>query len=154
MALIAIQDGMRAEQRKSVEVLLDRLDRNLPAENGMALGAVLAELCAVNVSVAIRAVLSNVGENRLGVTTGAGYFFMHAAKRIARGVVIEFRNGANGGPACARVAIFTGDVQRTVRTSAGLPLRVCRAEGSQNQKSENETPTDLERSVNDCPQMT
>jgi hypothetical protein len=154
VTLLALHYCVRAEQRKPVEVLLDRLDRHLPAKHSVALGAVRAELCAVNVSVAIRAVLSNVGENWLGVATGAGYFFMHAAKRIARGVVIEFRNGANGCPACARVAIFAGDVQRTVRTSAGLPLRVCRAAGSENQKSENENPADLERSVNGCPQMT
>ena len=93
----------------------------------MALGAVRAELSAVNVGVTIGAVLANVGENRLGVASRAGYFFVHAAKRVARGVVVEFGNGANGGPAGVRVAIFAGNVEGTVRTSARLPLGGCRA---------------------------
>ena len=125
MALIALQNGMRAEQRKSVEVLLNRLDRYLPAEDGMALGAILAELSAVNVGVTIGAVLANVGKNRLGVASRAGYFFVHAAKRITRGIVVEFRNGANGDPAGVGVAIFTGNVEWTMRTSARLSLGGC-----------------------------
>jgi hypothetical protein len=125
MALIALQDGMRAEQWKSVEVLRNRLDRYLPSEDGMALGTILAELSAVNVGVTIGAVLANVGKNRFYVASCAGYFFMHAAKRVARGVVVEFRNGANGGPACVRVAIFAGNVERAVRTSARLSLGGC-----------------------------
>lgn len=122
MALLALQDGMRAEQRKSVEVLLNRLDRNLPSENGMALGAVLAELSAMNVGVTIGAVLANVSEYRLGVAARAGYFFVHASKRITRGVVVEFWYGANGDPACIRMAVFAGNVEWTVRASARLSL--------------------------------
>ena len=122
MALIALQDGMRAEQRESVEVLLNRLDRDLPSEDSMALGAVLAELSAMNVGVTIGAVLANVGENRLGMASRAGYFFVHAAKRVARGVVVEFGNGANGDPAGVGVAIFTGNIERPMRTSARLSL--------------------------------
>ena len=125
MALVALQDGMRTEQWKSIEVLLNRLDRYLPAEDGMALGAVLAKLSAVNVGVTIGAILANVRENRLGVTPRAGHFFVHAAKRIPRGVMIEFGNGANGSPACVRVAIFAGNVEGTVRTPARLSLGDC-----------------------------
>ena len=122
MALIALQDGMRAKQWKSVEMLLNRLDRDLPAEDGMALGAILAELSAVNVGVTIGAVLANVGKNRFYVASRAGYFFVHAAKRVSRGVVIEFWNGANGDPAGVGVAIFAGSVKRPMRTSARLSL--------------------------------
>lgn len=127
VALLTLDYGVRPEQRKPVEVLLNRLNRHLPTENGVALGAICAELRAVNVGVAIGAVLSNTGENRLGVASGAGYFFMHAAQRVARGVVAEFGNGANGGPARVRVAIFAGNVEGAVRTSAGLPLGIRRA---------------------------
>ena len=122
MALIALQDGMRAEQRESVEVLLNRLDRDLPSEDSMALGAVLAELSAMNVGVTIGAVLANVGEYRFGVAARAGYFFVHAAKRVTRGVVVEFWNGPNGDPTGVGVAIFTGNVEWAVRTSARLSL--------------------------------
>lgn len=125
MALLAFHYSVRAEQRKSVEVLLIRLDGHPPAENRVALGAVGAELAAVNVSVTIGASLSNVGENRLGVASRAWYFFVHAAKRVPRGVVVEFRNSANGDPACVRVAIFAGNCEGTVRTSARLPLGDC-----------------------------
>ena len=122
VALLTLYDGVRAEQRKPIEVLLDRLDRNLPAKNCVALGAVGTELRAVNVSVAIGAVLANASENRLGVASRAGYFFVHAAKRVSRGVMVELRNGADGGPAGGRVAIFARNVQWTVRTSAWLSL--------------------------------
>ena len=91
----------------------------------MALGAVLAELGAVNVGVTIGAVLANVGENRFCVTSRAGYFFVHASKRVARGVVVEFGNGANGSPARIRVTIFTRNSEWTVRTPAGLSLGGC-----------------------------
>ena len=143
MALLAFHDGVRAEQRKPVEVLLNRLDRHLPAENRVALRAVRAELSAVNVGVAIGAVLANIGENRLGVASRAGYFFVHAAKRVPRGVVVEFGNGANGGPAGVRVAIFAGNVEGTVRTPARLPLGGCRAGSRQAQEraSASQLPT-------------
>ena len=125
VALIALQDGMRAEQRESVEVLLNRLDGNLPPKDGMALGAVLAELGTVNVGVTIGAVFSNVRKNRFDVASRAGYFFVHATQRVARGVVVEFWNGTNGGPAGVGMAIFAGNVEWTVRTSARLPLGGC-----------------------------
>jgi len=125
MALVALQDGVRAEQRKSVEVLLNRLHRRFPAENRVALGAVLAELCAVNIRVAIGAVLAHVGEHRPRVASRAGYFFVHPAQRVARRVMVEFGNGANGNPAGARVAILARNGEGTVRTSARLSLSDC-----------------------------
>jgi hypothetical protein len=110
MAFLAFHDGVRAEQRKSVEVLLNRLDRRPPSENRMALSAVRAKLSAMNVGVTIGAILANVREHRLGVASRAGHFFVHAAKRVPRGVVIEFGNSANGCPACVGVAIFAGNI--------------------------------------------
>src|SRR5260370_18565968 len=62
MALIAFHGSMRAEQRKSVEVLLNRLDRHLPAENCVALGAVGSELTAVKVRVTVGAALPHISE--------------------------------------------------------------------------------------------
>jgi len=126
MALPTFHYSVRTKQRKAIEMLLNRLDRYLPAEDRVALGAVRAELSAVNVGVAIGAVLTNIGENWFGMASGAGYLFMHAAKRVPRGVVVEFGNGANGGPACVRVAIFAGSGEGAVRTPARLPLGDCR----------------------------
>jgi hypothetical protein len=126
MALFALHNSVLAEEWKSIEVLLNRVHRNLPAQHRVALRAVAAELGAVDVRMAIRAVLANVGENRLGVATCAGHFFVHSSKRVSRGVVIKFRDGADRGPGGGGVAIFAGDIQWTVRTSARLPLRRCR----------------------------
>ena len=99
MALLALNNRVCAEQRKPIEVILNRLIRDLPAKHRMAFGAVGAKLPTVNIGVAIGAVLANVRENGLCVASRAGYFFVHAAEWIARGVVIEFGNGADGGPA-------------------------------------------------------
>ena len=110
MAFLALDYRVRAKQRKSVEVLLHRLDRRPPSENRVALRAVRAELRAVYVGVTIGAILADVREHRPGVASRAGYFFVHAAKRVPRGVVIEFGNGANGSPARVGVAIFAGNI--------------------------------------------
>jgi hypothetical protein len=75
--------------------------------------------------VAIGAIFPNVGEDRLDMAARAGNFFVHAAKRVTRGVVVEFWNGANGGPTRAGMAIFAGDIQGPVRTPARLPLGHC-----------------------------
>src|ERR1700730_8166650 len=72
VTLLALDYGVRTKQRKSIEVLLNRLDRDLPALNSVALGALAAELSAVNVGVTISAVLANVSENRFGVASRAG----------------------------------------------------------------------------------
>jgi hypothetical protein len=88
--------------------------------------------------VAIRARLAHVREYRLGMATGAGNLLVHAAQRIPRGVMIEFRNGSNGSPAGIRVAVFAGNIEGTVRTSAGLPLGIgpLAAEAGKNQECE------------------
>ena len=144
---------MSTQQRKSVEVVLNRLGRNLPAERRVALGAIGAKLAAVNIGVAIGAILANIGEHRLGMAARAGYFLVHAAKRVARGVVIEFGNGAYGSPARIGVAILAGDVQGSVRTPFGLLLRGCCTDQRDKQSDKNQQPANLKSSVNDCHQM-
>jgi hypothetical protein len=99
VASIALHDGVCAEKREAVEMVLNRLIGYLPAERRMALSAVTSHLCAVNVRVAIGAIFSNVSENGLRVATRAGYFRVHSAERIFRGVVIEFGDSANRSPA-------------------------------------------------------
>jgi len=103
-------------------MLLHRVHRNLPAEGAVALGAIGAKLTAVDIRVAIRAVLAHILENRLEVTLGAVNFFVHSAQRVSRGVVVEFRNSPNRCPTRARVAILTRNRKWTVRTPARLPL--------------------------------
>jgi hypothetical protein len=150
VALLAFHDGMRAEERKSVEVLRNRLDRYLPAENRVALGAIGAELTAVNIRVAIGTILANVGENRLHMAARAGYFFVHAAKGVTRGVVVKLGNGANRGPTCARVAIFAGNVQCSVRTSTGLPLSGCGYREGKSENYEQDPTSHFDHVANGC----
>jgi hypothetical protein len=101
--------------------------------------------------VAIRTIFSYVGEYRLGMAAGAGHLLMHPAQRIPRGVVIELWDGPDGSPTGIGVAVFAGNVEGTVRTSAGLPLGISplAAEGGKNQ--EHEVTTDLGCARNDCP---
>ena len=152
MAFLAFHDRVRAQQRKAIEVLLDGLHRDLPAKNGVALCAVRSELRAVNVRVAIRAVLPDVGEHRLGMASGAGNFFVHAAKRVARGVMAKFGNGPDGRPTGVGVAIFAGNIQGSVRTTARLPLGVGRA-AAEHEHHEDEQTTGLSCARNGCPQV-
>jgi len=122
VALLAFHDGVCPQKGESVEMLLHRVHRNLPAEGAVALGAIGAKLTAVDIRVAIRAVLAHILENRLEVTLGAVNFFVHSAQRVSRGVVVEFRNSPNRCPTRARVAILTRNRKWTVRTPARLPL--------------------------------
>jgi len=54
VAGIAFQSRMSAHQREAVEVILNRLYRDVPAIHGVALFTIGAELSPVNVRVAIR----------------------------------------------------------------------------------------------------
>lgn len=133
VAHVAFHHGVRSQQRKSIEVVLDRLHRYIPAGGSMAPGAVGAHLTAVNIRVAIRAILAHVGENGFRVAFRAANFFVHSAKRVARGVVIEFGNSTNRGPACARMAVFARNSQGAMRTPTRLLLGVCGANKGQRQ---------------------
>jgi hypothetical protein len=130
VTLVALHDRMRSKQRKSVEVILNGLHRHVPAAHRVALGTVGAELTAMNIRVAVRAVFADIGEDGPEVALRAIDFFVHSAKRISRGVVAEFWNGANGGPACVRVTVLAGDRQWAMRTAPGLVLCIRRADES------------------------
>lgn len=110
-------------------MLIDLLDRNVPALDCVTLLAVSAHLPFVDVSVAIRAVGTHIREDRLGVALGAAHSLVHAAQRILRRVVIEFRDGSNRLPSAERVAVLTGNTQTSVRATrvcGRLRLPACR----------------------------
>ena len=60
MAGVAVDCGVRSGQREPVVMLLDLLDRHLPAAHRVALLAVRSQLPLVNVRVAVLAALSDV----------------------------------------------------------------------------------------------
>jgi len=79
VARIAIDRGMRPDQREAIHVLIDLLNRNIPALDGVTLLAVGAHLCLVNVRVALAALRSDIREDGLGVALRAGNALVHSA---------------------------------------------------------------------------
>lgn len=82
----------------------------------------------MNIGMAVLASLSHAGEHRLHVALGAGHGLMHAPERVARLIVIEFRNRADRPPRGGGMAVLARNIEipvRTVRTRR-LCLRVSR----------------------------
>lgn len=71
MALIALHHRVRAEQRKAVEVVLNRLIGYLPPKRCVALSAIGSHLPVVNIRMAIGAIFPYVREYRLRVAARA-----------------------------------------------------------------------------------
>jgi hypothetical protein len=75
-------------QWKAIVVLLDLLDRYLPAAHAMALLAIRSELPLVYVGVAVLAPLSDIREDGLHVTLDARYGLMHPPQRVSSLIVV------------------------------------------------------------------
>jgi len=118
VASLAIYHGVRAQQGKTVLVILHRLDGNVPSFDGVTLLALGAELAAMDVSVAVRALGADVGEHQFGVALHTSHVLVQAAQGIARLIVIEFRDGADRLPGCRRMAVLAGKVQIPMRAAA------------------------------------
>ncbi len=123
-------------------MVLDRLDTNLPTFHGMALLAVRPELPFVDVGVAVGALISHIGKNRLGMALGAGYRLVHAPQRKAGLVVVELRHSADWLPTNRRMAVLARNVQAAVRAArADVRLRLLSRSGSSDEKHNKRNPT-------------
>lgn len=122
VAFVALHHGVHAEQGEPVEVLRNLLHRNLPAVHRVALRAIRSKLSAMDVRVAVGAILANVGKDRFHMAAGARDLFMHAAQRILRSVVIKFGDRANRRPTRRRMAVFARNIEVAVRTLLRLAL--------------------------------
>lgn len=132
MAIVALHCGVRSKQRKPVLVFLDLVDGHLPAGNRVTLRAIGAELPQVNVCMAIRAILPDIGENRLRMAFNTSNFFVLPTQRIRGLVVIELQHGAYWTPGCCGVTVFARNRERSVRTANITLLRgKCRDEQKQ-----------------------
>ena len=130
VAGITIHRGVRAYQRKPVLVLLDLLDRNLPTSYGVALFTTGPKLPLVNIGVTVGTLCAHITEHRLGVALGASHTQVHTAQRIARLVVIKFRDAADGLPSADGVAVLAGNIQVAVRAaSVDVGLRLLARRG-------------------------
>jgi len=99
MALFALHQGVRTDQREAVVVVPDRFQRCLPTLHGVALRAVGAELAAMDVGVAVGALRAHILENHARMALTAAHALVHAPERIAGEIVIEIGLGADGLPA-------------------------------------------------------
>ena len=115
MARLTVDSRVCPDQREAVLVIANRCNGNIPALDGMARLTICSELSPVNIRVAVRALLSHICKNEFHMALRALHFFVHSAQRIARLVVVKFRNTADGLPTEGSVAVFTGDVDRAVR---------------------------------------
>ena len=119
MAIVALQGGVRADQREPVLMVFDLADPDSPAFNRVALFAGGAKLPAMNVGVAVRAPHAHVREHQIGVTLAACDFLVQAAQRVLRLVVIKLGHVADRLPASKRMAVLTRNGEVAVRTARG-----------------------------------
>jgi hypothetical protein len=68
---LTVQCGMSSQQRKTIAMLLDRLEVDLPTLYGMTLLAIGTKLPAMEIRVAVGASRSGIAENETGVTLNA-----------------------------------------------------------------------------------
>jgi hypothetical protein len=95
VARIAFHGGMRANEGKAILVALNLLHGDHPPFNGVTGFAIGSQLTFMNVGVAIGTLGAYVGEDGLGVASGAAYALVHAAQWIAGAIVVKFRNRSN-----------------------------------------------------------
>ena len=115
VAVFALRQLVRAHQRETVLVVFDGLQRDLPPLHGVATGAVGAELAAMDIGVAIRALGADVLENQVRMALNAIHFFVHAAQGIPGQIVIELGIRPYGLPACVCMAVGTRRRKRAMR---------------------------------------
>jgi hypothetical protein len=91
VTVFALQQGVCPNQGESILVVLNRLQRNLPAFYRVAVRAIGAKLTPMEVGVTIGALRTHIFEDQAGVALAAPYVLVHAAQGISGQVVIEFR---------------------------------------------------------------
>lgn len=111
VARFAVNSRVCADQRKPILVIAYRLYRNRPTLDRVTRFAVGAELPAVKIGMAVRTPLAHVGKHQFDVALRAFHFFMRAAQRVARRIVVKFRDAADWPPTQRRMAVFAWNIQ-------------------------------------------
>ena len=114
VALFALHQGMGSNQREAVLVVLNGLQRGLPAFDGVAIGAIGSKLATMDVGVAIGASRTYIFEHHAGVALAATHVLVHAAQRISGEIVIEFGVGTDGLPACIAMTVGAWNGERAM----------------------------------------
>lgn len=114
VALVACHQGMRSHQREPVLVVLNRLQRNLPALYGVAIRTTGAELAAMDIRVAVGALRAYVLEYQAGMTLIASHIRVHSTQRISGQIVIEVRIRSDWFPTGVGVTVGAGSGERAM----------------------------------------
>ncbi|MDR3734749.1 MAG: hypothetical protein P4L10_04335, partial [Acidobacteriaceae bacterium] len=115
VALVAFHQGMGSDQRKTILMIANGIQRYMPAFHRMAALAVGAKLTAMYVRMAIGTMGTDILEYQLGVALHARNFLVHALQGISSLIVIEFRIRPDWFPTGIRVAVLAGYRNRAVR---------------------------------------
>ena len=115
VAGFTVGNGMRAQQRKTVEMIPHRLHSDSPALDRMAVLTARAKLPAVNVGMTIGTFNSYVSKDQSAVATGARNRRVERAQGIARvTIVIKLRFCSDWAPAGSGMTGFTNHLQRAM----------------------------------------
>jgi hypothetical protein len=134
---------MRADQREAIQVAANRIHIRTPAVNRVAILATGAELPAMDIRVAISALLTNVSKNFSHVAGITRDILVHPAQWISRfPIVVKFNSLPDRRPTRGCVAVLAGDGQRPMR----VPHTRClvrlsnQPPGAYQQRCKNDTP--------------
>jgi len=114
MTIIAGRGSMSTGEREAIHVHVDLRSRNFPAADRVTAFASARHLAAVDVSMAVGALIADIREHHLGMAIYAVDALVQAAKRKLRLVVVELRHRANRLPSVHGVAVLTSDIQVAV----------------------------------------
>jgi len=121
MAGVAVYGGVRADQGKAVLMLVDVVNRDLPAVWVMAEFALRAVFAAMQVGMTVLAFLRRIAENERFVTIGTIYLGVPAAQRKFRLRVLELEPGTERFPALCGVTFLALDFEFVaVRAAHGV----------------------------------
>lgn len=111
VAGVAVNGRMSADQRKSILMLVDVVNGNLPTIGVVAEVALGAILAAMQIGVAVLALDGGVAEIEVLVAVGALHFGVPATQRKLGFRMVEFKFGAQRLPALSVVTLLASDLE-------------------------------------------
>src|SRR5215469_36063 len=111
VAGIAIHCRMRADQGKTILMLVDVVNRNLPAVGVVAECALSAVFPPMQIRVAVLALHRRIAENESLMAIGALYFCVPSAQRKLRVRMVELQLGTERFPALGRMTLLALNLQ-------------------------------------------
>ncbi len=137
VTFVAGNRRMRADQGKTILVILHVLDGDLPSSHRVAVLTLGSQLPLVNIRMAVGALRAHIGEDQTGVAFRAGRHVLVKTPEGKRGpIVVEFQNLAERLPGDQGVAVLTRQVQGTMRASGytfSIPLAINNPTGQKHQ---------------------